>query len=312
MSTPAAIAHAAHLLRQGQLVAMPTETVYGLAADATNTTAVARIYATKGRPAFNPLIIHVPSYQAATELGAFSPAAQQLAEAFWPGPLTLVVPYIGTTISPLARAGLATVGLRVPAHPVAQELLAACGCPLAAPSANRSGQVSATLPAHIEADFGTEVPILPAGPSPVGIESTIISTLNTTLTLLRPGAITPEAIAARGLTLAPHTPLSPTSPLAPGQLASHYAPRAPVRLNATQHEAGNAWLTFGTHNPALASAPSINLSPTADITEAASNLFAALRELDSRNPTAIAVVPLPTHGLGLAVADRLTRAAAPR
>jgi L-threonylcarbamoyladenylate synthase len=305
---PAAIVEAAALLREGRLVAMPTETVYGLAADATNPRAVAGIFAAKARPRFNPLIVHVPETAAAKSIASFPPQAERLAEAFWPGPLTLVLlRRAGATIADLATAGLPTVAIRVPSHPVAQALLAETGRPLAAPSANRSGHVSATTAAHVAADFGDEVAlVLDAGPTPVGIESTIVG-LAGTPTLLRAGGL-PRAEIERVLGHALAVPAAGTI-AAPGMLASHYAPRATLRLDATSVRAGEALLAFGSPLPgAVATA---NLSPTGDLREAAANLFAALRSLDDQSD-AIAVMPIPDEGLGEAINDRLRRAAAPR
>jgi L-threonylcarbamoyladenylate synthase len=287
---------------------MPTETVYGLAADATNPRAAAGIFAAKARPRFNPLIVHVPETASAKSIASFPPQAERLAEAFWPGPLTLVLlRRAGATIADLATAGLPTVAIRVPSHPVAQALLAETGRPLAAPSANRSGHVSATTAAHVAADFGDEVAlVLDAGPTPVGIESTIVG-LAGTPTLLRAGGL-PRAEIERVLGHALAVPAAGTI-AAPGMLASHYAPRATLRLDATSVRAGEALLAFGSPLPgAVATA---NLSPTGDLREAAAYLFAALRSLDDQSD-AIAVMPIPDEGLGEAINDRLRRAAAPR
>ena len=305
------IAEAARILRAGGLVAFPTETVYGLGADATSDIAVAKIYAAKGRPAFNPLIAHVADLAAAERQGIFSGEAKALAQAFWPGPLTLVVPIapIGN-ICTLARAGLDSVALRVPAHDVARRLLAATGLPLAAPSANISGHVSPVTAAHVSADLGASVDlILDAGPCPVGVESTIISCLQDGPTLLRPGGISREAIEAiLHRKLADHS--GGKAPLAPGQLVSHYAPHARLRLAATSLEPGEAGLDFGGIFPTAKNV--LDLSERGDTTEAAANLFSHLRELDSRGFTTIAVAPIPGTGLGEAINDRLKRAAAER
>jgi L-threonylcarbamoyladenylate synthase len=308
-----AIASAAACLRSGGLVAMPTETVYGLAADATSDKAVAAIFAAKGRPAFNPLIAHVLDIESAQRHGVFSREAATLAQAFWPGPLTLVLPAApGSRISLLARAGLDTVALRAPAHEIARTLIRAAGAPLAAPSANRSGRISPTTAAHVLADLEGRIDwILYGGPSPYGVESTIVACLEAGPTLLRPGAITREAIEIRL-----HAPLGlaqvENSPKAPGQLQSHYAPRARLRLEASNVAAGEAVLDFGGALSAPSSLARLDLSPSGDLVEAASNLFAYLRALDETAASCIAAVPIPHHGLGVAINDRLARAAAPR
>ena len=304
-----AIAKAARIIRGGRLVAFPTETVYGLGADAAQGQAVARIFEAKGRPRFNPLIVHVLDLEAAQRLAVFSDKARALASAFWPGPLSLVLPLAATSrfpISELVTAGLDTVALRVPVHPVARALLAEAAIPIAAPSANKSGRVSPTLARHVEADFGSEdVSILDGGAAEAGLESTIV-TLSPEPTLLRPGAIAREDIeAVLGSRLADFRTGKVQSP---GQLSSHYAPRAAVRLNAGATLPGEALLAFGP----LAPENALNLSPTGDLREAAANLFAYLREIDSRAPAGIAVMPIPATGLGEAINDRLRRAAAPR
>lgn len=312
--TPETIAHAARIIRDGGLVAIPTETVYGLAADATNGAAVAAIYATKGRPRFNPLIVHVPSIDAARMLVEMPPLAETLAARFWPGPLTLVLPArAGNGIADLVSAGLDTLAVRVPAHPVALELLLACGRPLAAPSANRSGRISPTEAAHVAAEFSDgSVTILDGGPSDRGVESTILDlTRPDHIVLLRAGAIPAEAIETLGLGKLVRPSIDANRHIAPGQLASHYAPRASVRLNVTHVEPGEALLAFGPA-PLAANGPVVNLSPSGDLTEAARNLFGALRTLDATGVSGIAVMPIPAHGLGEAILDRLTRAAAPR
>ncbi len=315
----AGIAEAAVLLREGGLVALPTETVYGLAADATSGAAVAGIYAAKERPSFNPLIAHLPDLAAAQRQGLFDANALALARAFWPGPLTLVVPVSkGCTVCDLARAGLGSVALRVPSHRVAQAVLAQAGRPIAAPSANRSGRVSATSAAHVLADLDGRIDaVLDAGPSEVGVESTIIACLDGAPRLLRPGGIPRaaiEGVIGRALVLAGE---AGNAPIAPGLLASHYAPNAGVRLEAARPQAGEAWLGFGPEpeGAALSIAASIaalNLSPAGDLREAAANLFGHLRRLDAAGPASIAVASIPDHGLGEAINDRLRRAAAPR
>lgn len=312
-ATPAAIAAAARKIRDGELVAFPTETVYGLGADATNADAVAAIYAAKGRPQFNPLIVHVADLAAAKELAIFSAQAEKLAAAFWPGPLTMVLPQRpGNAIPDRTTAGLTTVAIRIPSHPVAQALLKEAACPVAAPSANRSGHVSTTHAAHVADDLGDQAAmILEAGPTEFGLESTVIDATTDKLIILRHGAITAETItAATGITPATNT-TDDQAPTSPGQLTSHYAPSCPVRLNAESVNDGEALLAFGPDAPPC-SGPHINLSETGDLGEAAANLFAALRALDQPGVTAIAVMPIPDHGLGKAINDRLRRAASPR
>lgn len=307
----AGIAEAGRLLRAGRLVAFPTETVYGLGADATDGRAVAAIYEAKGRPSFNPLIAHVATTEAALGLGLFNADALALARAFWPGPLTLVVPVAqGEAISDLARAGLDTVGLRVPSHPVAQALLAACDRPVAAPSANLSGHVSPTTAAHVLADLDGRIDaVLDGGATDVGVESTIVACLEGDPVLLRPGGVPREALeAVIGRPLAQATA---TATIAPGMLASHYAPKAAIRLDAAMAEPGEALLAFGPRLPGGA-ATVLNLSPTGDLAEAAANLFGHLRRLDASGASHIAVMPIPAEGLGEAIRDRLARAAAPR
>lgn len=318
----AGVAEAARILAGGGLVAIPTETVYGLAADATNARAVAGIYAAKSRPAFNPLIAHLPGAAAAMEHGLFDDVARRLAQAFWPGPLTLVVPVAaGSPICDLARAGLATVGLRVPAHPVARALLTAVGLPLAAPSANRSGHVSPTSADHVLSDLdGMIDAVLDAGPCEVGVESTIVACLHEGPRILRPGGIPREAIAAclgDGAVLAAMSEADAEDrddpPLAPGMLASHYAPNARLRLDAAAPQAGEAWLGFGPDPvAAMETTARFNLSPSGDLLEAAANLFSGLRTLDRTGVDRIAVAAIPADGLGEAIRDRLARAAAPR
>jgi L-threonylcarbamoyladenylate synthase len=305
-----AIARGAAILRRGGLVAFPTETVYGLGANAADDRAVAAIFAAKKRPRFNPLIVHVRDLAHAREFAVFSPAAEALATAFWPGALTLVLPCKpGATVSLLASAGLHTIALRVPSHPVARALLASAGIPIAAPSANPSGRISPTSAAHVAEGLGGEVEmILDGGPAQLGLESTVISLEAERVLLLRPGAIARgdiEAIAGP-LAAAPANVI-----VSPGQLNSHYAPRAGLRMNANMLEPGEALLAFGPRIPSGGQWVR-NLSATGDLQEAAANLFAMLRELDALSPDCIAAMPIPLHGLGEAINDRLRRAAAPR
>ncbi|WP_113912444.1 L-threonylcarbamoyladenylate synthase [Roseovarius dicentrarchi] len=300
------IAEAAAALSAGDLVAIPTETVYGLAGDARSGTAVARIFEAKGRPSFNPLIVHVPDIAAAQTYGIWSDTAQKLAAAFWPGPLTLVLRLRpGCGLSSLVTAGQDSVALRIPAHPVALALLRAFGAPLAAPSANPSGQISPTLPAHVADGLGGRIAaILDGGACGIGVESTIIG-LTGTPTLLRPGGLPVETV--EDVIGAPLTQWQDGDTLtAPGQLGSHYAPKALMRLNAGAARPGETLLGFGTSEGAA-----LNLSRTGDLTEAAANLFDHLHQLD-RTAQRIAVAPIPEHGLGRAINDRLRRAAAPR
>jgi L-threonylcarbamoyladenylate synthase len=310
-----AIAKAGAILRAGGLVAMPTETVYGLAGDATSARAVAAIYAAKGRPVFNPLIAHVLDIEAATREAVFDADALALAQAFWPGPLTLVAPISQQCrVSELARAGLNSVALRAPSHPVARALIEAAGVPLVAPSANRSGRVSPTSAAHVLADLEGRIDlILDAGPARIGVESTIIACLGGAPLLLRHGAIPKEAIeAVLGFTIGAHDPAAVGAPLAPGLLASHYAPRATLRLQASEAASFEAALDFGGALRTSAAGARLDLSPSSDLVEAAANLFAYLRALDSTGLRTIAVAPIPATGLGAAINDRLRRAAAPR
>jgi L-threonylcarbamoyladenylate synthase len=314
-ATDATLSRAAAVLRAGGLVAFPTETVYGLGADATLGTAVAGIYAAKGRPSFNPLIAHVPDLAHAEQEGRFDRRARTLAEAFWPGPLTLVVPVSDTTqVCELARAGLPSVGLRVPAHPVARALLAAVGRPVAAPSANRSGHVSPTLAAHVAADLADRIDlIVDGGACPVGVESTIIACLGGPAELLRPGGVSRRmAEEALGEALAEAAPDGGNRPIAPGLLASHYAPRARVRLAATSAAPDEAVLDFGGQLAGQSAAARLDLSPRGDLIEAAANLFGHLRRLDATGVAGIAVAPIPDGDLGEAINDRLRRAAADR
>ncbi|MCG7392393.1 threonylcarbamoyl-AMP synthase [Microvirga sp. ACRRW] len=313
----AGLAEAAAILQRGGLVAFPTETVYGLGADATQAEAVAGIYAAKERPSFNPLISHLESFEAAKVQGTFDDTARKLAEAFWPGPLTLVVPVAPTcTISDLARAGLDSVGLRVPAHPLAHALLKATGRPVAAPSANRSGRVSPTDADHVLSDLDGRIDaVVEGGASDVGVESTIVACLGGAPRLLRPGGVPREAIEALiGQTLESGLEGGEKNPLAPGMLASHYAPRAQVRLNATAIEAGEAILLFGPERMqgSEQAKAALNLSKNGDLKEAAAHLFSYLRQLDASGAQTIAVAPIPETGLGDAINDRLRRAAAER
>jgi L-threonylcarbamoyladenylate synthase len=315
-SDEAGLARAAEILLHGGLVAFPTETVYGLGADATDPKAVARIYAAKDRPSFNPLISHLDSFGSARTQGVFDEMATRLAEAFWPGPLTLVVPAAPTcTISDLARAGLDSVGLRVPAHTLAHALLQKTGRPVAAPSANRSGRVSPTDADHVLGDLDGRIDaVLDGGASQVGVESTIVTCLGGTPRLLRPGGVPREAIEALiGMRVEAGSE-GGKSPLAPGMLASHYAPRARVRLNAASVGADEAVLLFGHEVPKDVDTARItlNLSKNGDLVEAAARLFSYLRQLDASGAATIAVSPIPETGLGEAINDRLARAAAER
>jgi L-threonylcarbamoyladenylate synthase len=315
-ASAANLQRAAAILRAGGLVAFPTETVYGLGADATDPRAVARIYAAKERPRFNPLIAHLGSIDAALAQGRFDDAAQALAHAFWPGPLTLVVPASEAChVCDLARAGLDSVALRVPAHALAGDLIARVGRPLAAPSANRSGRVSPTSAAHVLADLDGRIDaVIDGGPTDVGLESTIVACLGEAPRLLRPGGVPRARIEQLlGRPLAADS-AGDAAPRAPGMLASHYAPRARVRLEAVDVAHGEAALVFGTtplHALERATAV-LNLSETGDLVEAAANLFAHLRALDATGAETIAVAPIPSHGLGEAINDRLHRAAAAR
>lgn len=302
------IATAAGLLASGALVAFPTETVYGLGGDARSDLSVARIYEAKGRPSFNPLIVHVPDLAAAETIAVFGPNARALAQAFWPGPLTLVLPLReGAGISSLVTAGLSTVAVRVPAHPLAQRLLRAFGGPVAAPSANPSGRVSPTRASHVlDGLTGRIAAVLDGGPCAVGLESTIVLA-DPDPVLLRPGGVPVEALAAvLGRSLAVGGDAD--KPSAPGQLASHYAPRAGVRLNAVKAAPDEVLVGFGAIKGAL------SLSETGDLVEAAARLFHTLREADQLAGPAgrIGFAPVPETGLGRAINDRLRRAAAPR
>jgi L-threonylcarbamoyladenylate synthase len=314
----AAIADAVRCLAAGGLIAFPTETVYGLGANAANGPAVARVYEAKGRPAFNPLIAHVVDLAAARALARFSADAARLAETFWPGPLTLVLPKAAACpVADLATAGLDSIAVRVPSHVVARAILAGFGKPVVAPSANRSGQVSPTTAAHVLADLGGRIElIIDGGATPVGVESTIIACLDEPA-LLRPGGVPREAIE-RALNKPLAQPSAATAaedaPLAPGMLASHYALRTPLRLDASDVAVGECLLTFGPNLvPGSERAMRVlNLSQRGDLIEAAANLFSHLRALDGEGANTIAVMPVPHDGLGEAINDRLRRAAAPR
>jgi L-threonylcarbamoyladenylate synthase len=312
----AAAATAARCLADGGLVAFPTETVYGLGADAANPAAIARLYQAKGRPAFNPLIAHVGDLAAAGRIARFDATATLLAQAFWPGPLTLVLPKTdGCAVADLATAGLDTIAVRVPAHPVARAILRAFGGPVVAPSANLSGHVSPTAAAHVQSDLAGRIDlIVDGGPVAVGVESTIIGCFEVPM-LLRPGGLPRgeiERVLGRTLVQPADDPGGDSGqPLAPGMLASHYAPRTRVRLNAGTIEAGEVLLAFGPDSVPGVDASTIvmNLSAPGDLTEAAANLFGYLRALDAKRARAIAVMPVPHHGLGEAINDRLRRAA---
>ncbi len=298
---------AASALKAGKLVAFATETVYGLGADAMNDKAVAAIFAAKGRPHFNPLISHVADIGGAMAIGEFSNMALKLAKAFWPGPLTMVVPKkADCKISLLASAGLETIAIRIPAHKMAHAMLEQFAGPVVAPSANSSGFISPTSPEHVKADLGEKIDVLlDGGECSLGLESTIISCVDDQPVLLRHGGITRQQIETL---LDIHLPTQTTAgdkPSAPGQLTSHYAPRLPLRMNATKAGKGEVLLGFG-------DMPDPNLSPSGDLTEAAANLFKMLHQLDKTTATAIAVAPIPTTGLGEAINDRLHRAAANR
>ncbi|MET0171280.1 MAG: L-threonylcarbamoyladenylate synthase [Agrobacterium vaccinii] len=311
-----ALRDAVAVLSSGQPVAIPTETVYGLAADATNPAAITRIYETKGRPQFNPLICHMASIEMAQEYATFDPISRKLAQAFWPGPLTLIVPLKPeSTIHSLATAGLDTVGIRVP-QGFAAELIRAFGKPLAAPSANSSGKISSTSAAHVEADLGARISlILDGGAAPVGVESTIVKVeADGAVRLLRPGGLVAEDIErVTGVALIRPQTASATIE-APGMLASHYAPGAAVRLNAVSVEAGEALIRFGDRSVDGEKNATIilDLSTAADLAEAAANLFDHLKIADASGASRIAITPIPNTGLGEAINDRLSRAAAPR
>jgi L-threonylcarbamoyladenylate synthase len=308
-ATPETIRQAAQALLRGDIVAFPTETVYGLGANALDARAVAKVFAAKERPRFNPLIVHIMGFAEAEAYASVGAAARTLADSFWPGPLSLVLKKRpDCPIADLATAGLDTIALRVPAHPIARSLLAEAKLPIAAPSANRSGRISPTTAAHVEAEL-SDIPamILDGGPCPLGLESTVVSLAGPAPTLLRLGALPREAIeAVLGQKLVQARSDEPVA--SPGQLAIHYAPDTKLRLGATSVSANEALLAFGPHVPRGASA-TINLSASGDLKEAAARLFGALRELDQAGAATIAVMPIPNQGLGEAINDRLQRAA---
>jgi L-threonylcarbamoyladenylate synthase len=311
---PGEIEEAARALRAGRLVAFPTETVYGLGAVATNDRAVAAIFAAKGRPRFNPLIVHVTDRASARALVRWSATAERLAAGFWPGALTLVLPRgEGCPLSLLVSAGGDTVGLRAPAHPVARALLLATVLPVAAPSANPAGRVSPTTADHVEAGLGDRIDlIVDGGPCPIGVESTVLDLTCAPPRLLRPGGVTRDQLeAVIGPLAAPAAASGAKGLRSPGRLASHYAPTRPLRLDAGTVAADEALLAFGPR-PLPGAAMTLNLSAAGDLEEAAANLFAMLRALDRPEHRTIAVMPIPAHGLGEAIRDRLIRAAAPR
>ena len=302
--TDASIAEAAALLRAGELVSLPTETVYGLGANALDDTAVAKIYAAKNRPSFNPLIVHVPDVATARQYAQFNDLAERVAKTLWPGPLSIVLPLTeACALSKLVSAGLDTVAVRIPASPHAQRLFAVAELPVAAPSANKSNRLSPTEARHVADNFGEEVSlVLDGGPCTVGLESTVLDLSTDTPTLLRAGGTAQDALeAVIGRPLA-RAGTDDHSPKSPGMLSRHYAPRTPLRINATQAEDGGALLGFGAIDGTL------NLSPSGNATEAAANLFRYLHELDAMNFTGIAVAPIPEEGLGYAINDRLRRA----
>lgn len=300
MPTAADIAAAVDALSVGKLVILPTETVYGLAADAADPMAVASIFEAKGRPRFNPLIAHVADLDQAEEIAVFDDRARQLADAFWPGPLTLVLPIRDAgAVCDLARAGLDTVAVRAPGHPLARAVIFAFGRPVVAPSANRSGRPSPTTFADAAEETGAFAPVaLDGGPCEIGLESTVVALVDQPR-LLRPGSVTRDQIEA---VIGPLAEAEADAKRSPGRLALHYAPEAPVRINAEAPRDGEAWLAFGQPGP-------FSLSPTGDLREAAANLFRMLREADRTQPTGIAVAPIPAEGLGEAINDRLKRAA---
>lgn len=309
-ATQETIKEAARLLAEGKLAAFPTETVYGLGADARSDEAVAAIFAAKQRPSFNPLIAHFAEVEAAQREVLFDHRAEKLAEAFWPGPLTLVLPRRADCgISLLCSAGLASQAVRLPSHPVARALLKETGFPLAAPSANASGRLSPTQAEHVSESLGASVAmILDGGPCQVGLESTVVELLEEEAHLLRPGAVT---LADLERVIGPMKARIKGPVTAPGMLESHYAPKAPLRLNATELAPGEALLAFGP-DPLPGARVAENLSESGDLLEAAAHLFAALHRLDRETERGIAVMPIPAEGLGLAINDRLARAAAPR
>ena len=308
LQTDNEIKKAVQILNQGGLVAFPTETVYGLGADATDDTAVASIYEKKGRPSFNPLIAHVDSPKMASKYVKITPMAQKLMDAFWPGPLTLVLKRKPKcTVSLLASAGLDTLAVRCPNNPIALDLIRVFGKPIVAPSANKSGRISPTTPEHIIEDYGTDAPfILNGGACPVGVESTVLLCDDEKVAVLRYGGLAVEDIESLiGPVIRPECDESATH--SPGQLKSHYAPHLPLRMNATKAEPGEALLGFGNAPNAT-----LNLSETGDLKQAAANLFSMMHKLDNNKYTGIAVMPIPMQGLGYAINDRLKRASCPR
>ncbi|MBE7638297.1 threonylcarbamoyl-AMP synthase [Sneathiella sp. P13V-1] len=303
------IALAARALRSGALVSFPTETVYGLGADATKGNAVANIFEAKGRPSFNPLIVHVPDIETAKRYVTFNKLAEELAVKLWPGPITMVLPRVeDCSISELASAGLPTLAIRIPANPLARTLLKEAGIPVAAPSANLSGKISPTEAQHVADDLGDKVAcILDGGSCAVGLESTVISLADNKITILRPGGISREDLLPFGYPVEEAEADAEIS--SPGMLLSHYAPGCSVRLNAMQKNDGEAFLSFGSGFEEI---EDLNLSAEGDLKEAAANLFSALHKLDKMKPTVIAVTPIPNEGIGIAINDRLNRAAAPK
>lgn len=304
---------AANLLRQGNIVSFPTETVYGLGADATNSAAIAKIYQAKNRPSFNPLIIHLSEAKTVSNYVKMNELAKRLAENFWPGPFTMVLPLNNNNgLSDLVTAGLKTAAIRVPENPVAQSLLMLFDGPIAAPSANKSGHISPTSAKHVDSEFGEELEIIiDDGPCKKGLESTIVEVTDNQVRLLRPGSITPQQIEeVIGQKIIPTNNAFKT-PNAPGQLKSHYAPQAQVRLNAVQTNRNECLLAFGDVNHSN-DVYSLNLSTSGNLEEAATNLFSMMRKLDKKKYSTIAVSPIPEIGLGIAINDRLKRAAAPK
>jgi L-threonylcarbamoyladenylate synthase len=307
MISPSLLSQAVDALTQGKLVGLPTETVYGLGADATNPGAVAVIFDAKGRPRFNPLISHVASLEAAQLEGEFSPLALKLAQTFWPGPLTLVVPRKATgAVCDLACAGLPTIALRVPAHEVALETLRAFGKPIAAPSANKSGRPSPTTAKHVLEEFAGALDlVLDGGPSKVGLESSVVAVMEDRATLLRLGGLSRADIESVTGRLLEPTVQDHAAPASPGMILRHYAPNARVLINQTRRPPSGVYIGFGPHGDD----PHFNLSPSGSVIEAAGNLFAMLRAADALSPQVIAVAPIPNDGLGEAINDRLSRAA---
>jgi L-threonylcarbamoyladenylate synthase len=308
--TPDSLSHAAKLLQAGKLVAFPTETVYGLGSDATNEHAIAKIYAAKGRPQFNPLIVHIATKDDAAQYVMWNDVAERVATAFWPGPLTLVLPRTNNSPIPLlASAGLETIAIRCPDHEIARTLIKETGRPIAAPSANASGSLSPTSAAHVAESLGNKVDlILDGGSCRVGVESTVLDLTTDTPTILRHGGITQEMLESL---LGPvgQATHDDTSPKSPGMLLSHYAPHQPVRLNVTSAKEDEAFLLFGNEGALTGGALRLNLSLAGDTVEAAANLFSMLHKLDQPHLKGIAVAPIPDTGLGAAINDRLQRAA---